>query len=61
VSIGDMDDFYLNIAMRSFDAFLLTTENPKSNAKIEFLPTVGHCRQYSHRTVLEQIAIKLNE
>ncbi len=61
VSMGDMDDFYLNIAMRSFDDYLKTTTSPKSDAVIEFLPTIGHCRQYSHRTVLEQIEEKLED
>ena len=49
--MGDMDNFYLNIATRTFDAFLKTTENPKSDAEIVFTATEGHCQQFSHRRV----------
>ena len=34
--MGDMDTYYLNNAMRLFQAFLSKTENPRSDAKIEF-------------------------
>ncbi|MCK5210446.1 MAG: hypothetical protein KAQ79_20565 [Cyclobacteriaceae bacterium] len=58
--MGDMDHFYLNIATRSFDEFLKTTENPVSDAEIMFTPMKGHCANYSHRKVLEKMAEKLN-
>ena len=61
VWMGDMDNFYLNIATRTFDAFLKTTENPKSDAEIVFTATEGHCQQFSHRRVLEQIQERLEE
>ena len=59
--MGDMDNYYLNNSMRDFDAYLKTTENPKSDAQITFLPMTGHCSMYSHRKVLEMIADKLVE
>ena len=59
ISMGDMDNFYLNIATRLFVDFLKKTKNPKSNAVIEFLPREGHCMQYSNRKILNQIAMKL--
>ncbi len=57
--MGDMDSFYLNFAARSFDQFLKSTENPRSDAIIEFSPMERHCSQFSHRRVLEQVAEKL--
>lgn len=58
---GDMDNYYLNNAMRDFDAFLSTTENPKSDAIIEFTAMEGHCSLYSHRKVLEAINEKMTK
>lgn len=52
---GDMDEFYLNNALRSLDDFLKKTTSPKSDAEIVFSPMKGHCWEYTHRKVLEQI------
>ncbi len=60
VWMGDMDNFYLNNALRDLDAFLQTTTAPTSDAVIEFAPMEGHCSQYSHRKVLEAIAKKVS-
>ena len=59
VWMGDMDEFYLNIATRSFHDFLKAANNPKSNAEVVFTATQGHCRQYSHKRVLLQIEQRL--
>jgi len=59
VWMGDMDHFYLNMGTRAFDEFLKTTENPKSDAVIEFTPMQGHCQQFSHKKVIEQIAERI--
>lgn len=56
--MGDMDEFYLNPAMRAFDAMLKKTEKPTSDAVIEFSPMSGHCSGYNDRKVLLQIAEK---
>ena len=53
--MGDMDNYYLNNAMRDFDSYLMSTTNPKSDAEILFSPTCGHCENYSIRTYLEAI------
>jgi len=53
--MGDMDHFYLNPATRSFNDFLKSTKNPKSDAKIIFSPMKGHCSAYSHKEVLLKI------
>ncbi|MEM1003236.1 MAG: alpha/beta hydrolase-fold protein [Bacteroidota bacterium] len=60
VWMGDMDHFYLNMATRSFADFLETTENPKSDADIEFSAMEGHCTQYSNKKVLLQIQERIN-
>ena len=57
--MGDMDNFYLNPAMRSFKNKLQEMENPKSDASINFSPMKGHCSGYNHKKVLLQIAEKL--
>ncbi|SDG55940.1 alpha/beta hydrolase-fold protein [Psychroflexus sediminis] len=57
--MGDMDNFYLNNAMRLFEAYLSETAAPESNAEIVFSPMKGHCTEYSHRKVLEQIQKRL--
>ena len=59
VWMGDMDHFYLNPATRAFADFIQETDNPRSDAEIVFSPMEGHCTQYSHRKVLEQIQNKL--
>lgn len=59
--MGDMDQFYLNPATRAFHEFLMSTENPASNADIVFTPMAGHCEQFSHTTVLLQIKERLKE
>lgn len=53
--MGDMDNYYLNNAMRDFDNYLQSTTNPKSDAEIIFSPTCGHCDNFSLRTYLEAI------
>jgi len=53
--MGDMDNYYLNNAMRDFDSYLMSTANPKSDAEIVFSPTCGHCENYSFRTYMEAI------
>lgn len=58
--MGDMDNFYLNMATRSFDEYLKTTENPVSDADIIFTPTKGHCANFSHRVILEKMDEKLD-
>lgn len=58
--MGDMDHFYLNMATRKFAEFLQTTENPKSNAIVEFSAMEGHCSRFSHQLVLEQIKERLD-
>ncbi len=57
--MGDMDNYYLNNAMHAFNAFLKRTQHPVSDAAIEFTPMLGHCAQYGHRRVLQQIARRL--
>ena len=56
--MGDMDEFYLNPAMRAFDEMLQKTDNPKSDAVIIFEPMRGHCSGYNDRKVLLQIEEK---
>ena len=56
---GDMDNFYLNPALRAFDEMLKTMDNPKSDASINFTPMKGHCAEYNEIKVIQQIAEKL--
>ncbi len=58
VWMGDMDEFYLNPALRAFDEMLQKTDNPKSDASIHFAPMKGHCSGYNDRKVLLQIEEK---
>lgn len=58
VWMGDMDNYYLNNALRDFDVYLKTTNAPKSDAEIIFEPMKGHCDEYSHRRALEQLEAK---
>jgi S-formylglutathione hydrolase FrmB len=60
VWMGDMDNFYLNEATRSFAAYLESTTSPKSDAIIEFEPREGHCSQFSYKLVLEKIQERLD-
>ncbi len=57
--MGDMDQFYLNMATRKLAEFLETTTNPNSDAEIIFTPMEGHCTQFSHKAILEKISEKL--
>jgi S-formylglutathione hydrolase FrmB len=59
--MGDMDNFYLNPAMRKMVKFLQSTSNPTSDAVITFTPMQGHCWQYSHKNVLMMISEKLHQ
>ena len=57
--MGDMDHFYLNPATRALSDFLNATENPKSDAKIRFSATEGHCSNYDQVEVIRMIGEKL--
>lgn len=57
--MGDMDEFYLNNALREFEKFIRTTTNPTSDAVIEFTPMAGHCDEYDHRSILEKMNRKI--
>ena len=59
--MGDMDDFYLNNAMREMDAFLKSATNPVSDAEIIFEPTMGHCEGYGQQRVLEMMKEKIKK
>ncbi len=59
VWMGDMDNFYLNPAMRTFDAMLKKQTDPESDASINFSPMQGHCSEYNHIKVLNQIKEKM--
>ncbi len=59
VWMGDMDNFYLNPAMRAFDEMLKKQTNPKPDASINFSPMEGHCSEFNHIKVLKQIEEKL--
>jgi len=59
--MGDMDNFFLNPATRAFDEFLKTTKNPTSDATVEFTAMQGHCTQFNHRKVLEQMGARLEK
>ena len=56
---GDMDNFYLNPALRAFDEMLKTMENPKSDASFHFTPMKGHCAEYNEIKVIQQIVEKV--
>ncbi|WP_340111350.1 alpha/beta hydrolase-fold protein [Maribellus mangrovi] len=56
--MGDMDNFYLNPPMRSFDRMLKEQTNPESDAVVTFVPMMGHCRGYDPMDVLNMIAEK---
>ncbi len=58
---ADMDNFYLNPALRVFEKMLQKMDNPKSDASIHFTPMTGHCEEYNDTKVLLQIKEKLNQ
>lgn len=58
---ADMDNFYLNPALRSYAAMLATLDNPKPDAVITFSPMKGHCAEYDFKTVHLQIAEKIKK
>jgi hypothetical protein len=58
--MGDMDNFYLNTGTREFDSFLKTTQNPTSDAVIEYSAMEGHCTQYANKKVILQIQERIN-
>ena len=60
VWMGDMDNYYLNNAMRDFDDYLKSTTQPKSDAQIEFSPMKQHCEDYSHKHVLQEIQKRMD-
>ncbi|MBN2697447.1 MAG: hypothetical protein JXR52_01370, partial [Bacteroidales bacterium] len=59
--MGDMDGFYLNNALRKYDEFLKSTENPRSDAVIEFAPMKGHCQGVTQINYIKKTAERLNE
>lgn len=59
--MGDMDNFFLNPATRAFDEFLKSTKNPTSDAVVEFTAMQGHCTQFDHKKVLQQMAARLEK
>ena len=59
--MGDMDNIYLNTALRRYDEFLKSTENPKSDAKIVFEPMKGHCAAATQRTQINKTAERIEE
>ncbi|MEN8116567.1 MAG: alpha/beta hydrolase-fold protein [Bacteroidota bacterium] len=52
---ADMDNFYLNPALRSFDKMLEKMDNPKSDAIITFTPMTRHCQEYNFKKIFIQI------
>jgi hypothetical protein len=59
--MGDMDNFYLNPALRTFDEMLQKMKNPESDVTIIFEPMQGHCNGYNERTVLSQIKERIQK
>lgn len=57
---GDMDRLYSNVATRFLQYFLEKTENPKSDAILNFTPMANHCQEWSDEAVLEMITQKIN-
>ncbi len=56
---ADMDNYYLNPALRTFDRMLKQTKNPTSDATITFTPMEGHCQEYDFKKLYDQIEEKL--
>ncbi len=59
--MGDMDNFYLNPATRTFDEVIKSLTDPVSDAVIEFEAMAGHCDVFSNERVLKQIEQRLLE
>jgi len=59
--MGDMDMCYVNVALRNFDEFLKSTENPKSDAVVEFTPMYGHCWEATQYNYILKAAERLAE
>ncbi|MEK7728298.1 MAG: hypothetical protein AAB354_07770 [candidate division KSB1 bacterium] len=58
--MGDMDNFYLNNAMRLLEKFLQDTQNPKSDARLFFAPGEGHCWQgISEIDMMQEMAARM--
>jgi len=57
--IGDMDGLYSNVAVRYFKMFIDKTENPKSDASINFTAMAGHGAEWSDKHALELIAKRI--
>jgi hypothetical protein len=60
IRTGDTGHFYLNTGTRAFDSFLKTTENPTSDAVIEFSAMEGHGYLFSDKKVLHQMQDRIN-
>jgi hypothetical protein len=59
--MGDMDECYLNPAVRAYEEFLKSTVNPKSDAVIEYTPMSGHCWEASQYNQIMKAAERLAE
>ena len=57
--VGDMDGLYSNVAVRYFKMFMDKTENPKSDASINFTAMAGHGAEWSDKHALELIAKRI--
>ena len=55
---GDMDGLYSNVATRFLKMFLDKTENPKSDATVNFTPMAGHCQEWSDEEVIKMVGKK---
>jgi hypothetical protein len=53
-----MDGLYSNVATRFLKMFLDKTENPKSDASVNFTPMAGHCQEWSDENVLMMVSKK---
>ena len=59
--MGDMDNFFLNPATRTFANIIQAQTQPTSNAVIEFTPMAGHCDAFGDKVILEQIKVRLSD
>ena len=55
---GDMDGLYSNVSTRVFKAFIDSTTNPKSDAKISFTAMAGHTQEWNDKNVLMMVEEK---
>ena len=55
---GDMDGLYSNVSTRVFKAFMDSTKNPTSDAKISFTAMAGHTQEWNDKNVLMMVAEK---